>query len=416
MNWVIASVVLLIIICSVISMFFALAETALFSVRKWQLRGLQEENEPAGQSLKELLSNANHLLSTLVLGTTFSNAAIILLGVWGATQRGWPLSLGTTFLLLLLLILCGCEILPKTFAVRRPVYWALKVAIPMRKCVRFLSVLNNFSHRLVSGLLKRIIPQSVRPNAMVSDEEVEELFELGYQQGSLGLTEKEFLLEIIDLEEKTARDVMKPRAHLACISDESSREQMLAAARKYRHRRLPVFDETPDTIVGILNTRFLLLNPTCELEEAIEFPSFVPESMNLLVLFQSLQKQRRGLAVVIDEYGNTAGVVTMEDILEEVVGEIRSEGEVQGFIVENLGPGRWRAHGTMRIDDFQRDHPPLDEVEEVDTLGGLLVHLCGVVPKAGEFRMFRGLKLTALESDERRVRELMIEKVDKRKL
>ena len=397
-------------------MFFALAETALFSVRKWQLRRLQEEYGQSGHSLTQLLLHPNHLLSTLVLGTTFSNAAIILLGLWAATQRNWPLSFGATFFLLLLLILGGCEIMPKTFAVRQPVYWALKVSFPMSKLVGFLSVFNQFSHQLVSGILQRVIPNSMRPNAMVTDEEVEELLELGYQQGTLRLMEKEFLLEIIELDEKTARDVMKPRAHMACISDELNREQMIVSARKFRNRRLPIYDETPDTIVGILNTRYLLLNPECELEEAIEFPSFVPESMNLLVLFNSLQRQRRGLAIVIDEYGNTAGVVTMEDILEEVVGEIRSEGEAQGFIVENLGPGRWRAHGTMRIDDFQREHPALEEIDEVDTLGGLLVHLFGVVPKAGESKVFKGLKLTAMEADERRVKELLIEKVDKKKV
>ena len=184
---------------------------------------------------------------------------------------------------------------------------------------------------------------------------------------------------------------------------------MLAAARKFKHRRLPIYDETPDTIVGILNARALLLNPQIDLADAIEFPSFVPETMNLLQLFKSLQKQQRGLAVVLDEFGGTAGLVTMEDILSELVGRIRAEIRPEGFIMEKLAPDRWRVNGTMRLDDFRREYPPLGDVREVETMGGLLVHLLGVVPETGQSAIFRGLKLTAHVADERRVRELIVQ-------
>ena len=135
----------------------------------------------------------------------------------------------------------------------------------------------------------------------------------------------------------------------------------MAAAKRFRHRRLPIYDETPDTIVGILNTRALLLDPGIDLADAIEFPSFVPETMNLLQLFQSLQKQQRGLAVVLDEFGGTAGIVTMEDILGQIVGKIRGEArQPEGFVMEKLTPGRWRVNGTLRLDDFRREFPAFD--------------------------------------------------------
>ena len=149
---------------------------------------------------------------------------------------------------------------------------------------------------------------------------------MAYQQGALAQSEKEIILQIISLDRRTAREVMKPRSQMAAISDDLPIEEMIAAARKHKHRRLPIYDETPDTIVGILNTRALLLDPQIDLADAIEFPSFVPESMNLLQLFKSLQRQQRGLAIVLDEFGGTAGVVTMEDILEEVIGKIRRRG------------------------------------------------------------------------------------------
>ena len=131
--------------------------------------------------------------------------------------------------------------------------------------------------------------------------------------------------------------------------------------------------------------------------------------MNLLQLLKSLQRQKRGMAIVLDEFGGTAGLVTTEDILAEIVGKIRAETESEGFVMENLGPGRWRVNGTMRLDDFRREYPPLGDVAEVETLSGLLVNLLNVVPAAGESVGFRGLKLTAQVVDDRRVRELLVE-------
>ncbi len=131
--------------------------------------------------------------------------------------------------------------------------------------------------------------------------------------------------------------------------------------------------------------------------------------MNLMQLLKSLQRQQRGLAIVLDEFGGTAGLVTTEDIIEEMVGKIRAETEAEGFVMEKLGPGRWRVNGTMRLDDFRREYPALGHVAEVETMGGLLVSLLDVVPGPGESAAFRGLKLTAQATDERRVRELLVE-------
>src|SRR5207344_1635511 len=124
---------------------------------------------------------------------------------------------------------------------------------------------------------------------------------------------------------RTVKEVMKPRSQMAAIPDDLSIEEMLEAARKYKHRRLPMYDETPDTIVGILDTRALLLDPQIDLADAIEFPSFVPGTMNLLQLLKSFQRQQRGVAIVADEFGGTAGLVTTEDILGELIGKILSE-------------------------------------------------------------------------------------------
>jgi putative hemolysin len=136
--------------------------------------------------------------------------------------------------------------------------------------------------------------------------------------------------------------------------------------------------------------------------------------MNLLKLFVALQRQKRGLAMVVDEFGGTAGVVTMEDILEEVVGEIRDEAEERQLVMEKTGPAQWRVSGAVTVRDFRREWPPIGEVPEVETMGGLLTMLLDVVPGAGESVQFRGLKLTATRVDERAVREIMVERLGKR--
>jgi CBS domain containing-hemolysin-like protein len=394
------------------SFFFALAESSLFALGKWRARQLAELSPERGRIVSRLLDQPFELLAAIVLGNTLANGAIVALALWPALHEHWPMPL--MLLAALVLVLVGCEVFPKTLAVRSPERWALRVARPMLFLQSSTGWFQRLVQRFTAGVLRVIVPGSIRPQATLSDEEYEELLELAYQQGTLARSEKEIILQIISLDRKTARDVMKPRSRMAAISDDLGVEDMMAAARKFKHRRLPIYDETPDTIVGVLNTQALLLDPQRDLAEVIEFPSFVPESMNLLRLLKSLERQQRGLAIVLDEFGGTAGLVTIEDILEEVVGEIRAEDEPSGFVMERLGEGRWRVNGTMRLDDFRREYPALGEVPAVDTMSGLMVSEMEVVPVAGQSILFRGLRLTAQMVTERRVRELLVETARKK--
>ena len=391
------------------SFFFALAETALFSLGKWQARQLAERDPRAGGIVTGLLARPEDLLAAMVLGNTFATAAMLAIALWMELNGRWPLA--PTVAGLLALILIGCEVLPKTLAVRKPEEWSLRVARPLLAFEKLTLPLREVAQKLDETILKIVVSRPASPQPALTNADYQELLELACQQGTLAESEKEIILQIISLDRRTARDVMQPRSRMACISDDLSVEAMIEAARKFKHRRLPIYDETPDTIVGILNTRALLLDPQIDLADAIEFPSFVPEAMNLFQLLKSLQHQQRGLAIVLDEFGGTAGLVTMEDILGELVGKIRGEVESEGFVMEKLGPGRWRVNGTMRLEDFRREYSPLGEVPEVETMGGLLAHLAGVVPAAGESAAFHGLKLTAQLADERRVRELLVEQV-----
>jgi len=388
------------------SFFFALAETALFSLNQWQVAQLTEEQSGTGRIVSQLLERPQDLQATLALGNTFANAAILAAALRMVFDAQW--AFGLTMLALAALVLLVGEVLPKTLAVRQPERWALRVAWPL---LLFRRVTKPFyrAAQWTNAAILRQAAATVTPPAAVTEAEYQELLELAWQQGTLEESEREIILQIISLDRRTARDVMQPRAGMACITDDATVDEMLAASRKFKHRRLPIYDETPDTIVGILNTRALLFDPKIDLAEVIEFPSFVPESMNLLLLFRALQKQQRGLAIVLDEFGSAAGLVTMEDILGGIVGRIHAPLEPQGFVLEKLSPGHWRVNGTMRLEDFRREFPLLPDVTEVETMGGLLTHLLGVVPAPGETAVFAGLKLTAHVADVRRVRELLVE-------
>ncbi len=390
-----------------ISFFFALAESALFALGRFRAKQLAERHPVAGGMVMQLLEQPERALGALVFGNTLANASMVAVVLGLIIMRGYswlPLGLG-----LFLLILFFCEVAPKTLAVRAPEFWALRVARPCSWFLLAITPVLDITQKLTDFLVGVIIPKSVKPMPALTDEEYAELIEMAFQQGALGSSEKQIILQILSLDRKTAADAMRPRSTLYVVSDEETHGDMVKAARESRHSRVPIYDETPDTIVGILNTRILLTSPESDIADAIELPSFVPASMNLLQLLNSLQRQKRGMAVVLDEFGGTAGIVSMEDILETVLGRVRVRGHDSGFIFERIKEGSWRVSGQMRLEDFRREYPELAEVEEVDTMGGLIVGILEVVPKMGDQAQCGRLRLIATRVDERRVLEMLVE-------
>ena len=336
-------------------------------------RNSSEKKPRAGKSVAGLLAHPQDLLATLALGNTFANAAMLAVALRMAFNAQWTLALT-------MIRAAGVHAAGLRSVSQNPggaAAGTLGVARRAGRCwffKRSTEPLHRAAQWLNAAILKKTATQMAATPAL-TDAEYHELLEMAYQQGTLAESEKEIILQIISLDQRTARDVMRPRAGMAAISDDATVEEMIAAAKKFKHRRLPIYDETPDTIVGILNTRALLLDPKIDLSDAIEFPSFVPETMNLLQLFQSLQKRQRGLAIVLDEFGGTAGLVTMEDILGELIGNIRAGGAAGGFC---HGKNFARPLARERDDAAGRFPPRISragDVPEVETMGGLLTHL-----------------------------------------
>jgi len=393
------------------SFFFALAESALFSLGTWRARRLVESGRRGSERVGALLAQPADVIAAIALGNTLANALLVAMTVTASLEldRGIP-GLGWAALGLSLLLL-GCEVTPKALGVRSPESWALRVAEPLWLFVSLTRPVRRVAQACVDAIVERLVPRSTKAQAGVSDDEYADLIELAHQQGTLGAGEKEILLQVLSLDQRTAGDVMQPRARMVLLPDDLPMDRMVAEARRSGHHWIPLYDETPDNVVGVLNTRTLLLDPspTPDLFMAMEFPSFIPESMNLLKLFESMQRQHRGVAIVLDEYGGTAGLLTLQDILASVVGPIRREGEARGFVFERIAPGRWRVHGAMRVEDFRREHPALNPPGDVETMAGLVLWLADVVPGTGEVFRCQGRRITVRAADERRIRELLVE-------
>ena len=202
-------ILVIVLVSAGASFFFALAETALFSLGKWQARQLAEESPRFGGIVNRLLAQSEDLLATLVLGNTFANAAMLAIALWMALNGHWPF--WPTLAGLLVLILFGCEVLPKTLAVRRPELWALRVGPPLLFFQKLTLPLRWLAQKLNEFILGVAVPKSVQPQTALTDADYQELLELATQQGALAQSEKEIILQIISLDQRTAKDVMRPR-------------------------------------------------------------------------------------------------------------------------------------------------------------------------------------------------------------
>jgi len=399
------SLITVLFVLFLFSFFLRVTESVLYTLKnKRDVRLAKREH-----SQTHLYSN-RQANSSLGLIATLLNASIMAICIV-TLMDAIKLDFMFFYCILLAFIVFFCVLIPKILASKYLEALEQHITKPVLLILWLAKPLGLMSEFICNKIMLTLTPKNFQPNEVTSEEEFAELIDLAYQQGVIERSEREILNEIIKLDQKTAEEVMKPRSEMVCIEDTSDLSNMISFSKKHNHTRIPIYNETPDNVVGILNTRKLLLSPDDDVSEAIEFPSFVPSTMNLMNLLQSLQKQRRGLAIVLDEFGGTAGLITIEDILEELVGEMREEGEQIEFTVEKMHWNRWRVNGTLLIEDFQNVIPELKAVPEVDTMGGLVAALNEVVPKTGESLKHCSLELTVVSADERRVKELIVKRL-----
>jgi CBS domain containing-hemolysin-like protein len=257
------------------------------------------------------------------------------------------------------------------------------------------------------GFAEWLIPGVPKAPRTLSDGEMETLVEIGAEEGALHPTECAIIQEIIRLSDKTVRDCMTPRVDALCVPDDLSAEEIAQRLRASRYRRVPVYGETPDEILGILDVRAYLESTGRHYTEFLAPPSFVPETMKAVELLRSFLRRPQVLAIVVDEHGGTEGVITRSDLVEEVLAEALPGGERELYI-EELGDGRLVASGSARLEDIAEALGIEIEIEGIDTIGGLAFNVAGALPKLGSSLVSNGLQVTVRRISRKRVVEVLV--------
>jgi CBS domain containing-hemolysin-like protein len=365
------------------------AEAAYFSLGRARLKRLAEERGSGDSALQPLLRRPHDLLVTLLVGTTLVQiaasafAAAIAAKMFGPV--GLPIAIGT---MTVLLVVFG-EVLPMTLAVEHPERYSAWVNRP----VRWLSVFVWPFRVLLGGLatltLRVVGSERKQGQPEISEEELRTLVDVGAREGVVDRTEREMIHKVFELEDTLVREVMVPRPDMFCLDLATPPPEILPLLREHLHSRVPVFDETVDQIVGVLYTKDLLpylrgLPPDFDLRAHLHPPYFVPESKRADALLREFQAKKLHLAIVVDEYGGTAGLVALEDLLEELVGEIRDEFDEEERLIQKLDATTYRVSGKLSIEELNAATGLSLPNESFDTVGGWVLDLFGRVPHKGE--------------------------------
>ena len=428
-----------VVILILVGGFFAASEIALITVKRHRLQQLAEDGDGAARTARRLTEDPSRFLATIQIAITFLG---FLAGAVGAVAfsdgladliRLIPFDLVSdaadsiafvvmTLVIALASIIIG-ELVPKTLALNFPERLALLVSRPIGLIQSILSPIVWFVSSL-SSILVRLLGGKEKPQGgYLSTEELKLLVETGSEQGGIEEEEKEMIHGVIELGDKRVHEVMVPRIGIRAVNVDDPLDEVLDMIIRAGHSRLPVFEENLDNIVGILYAKDLLpylkgngrTNGQIDIRSLVRAPVYVPESKPVDDLLHEMQVAKRHIAIVVDEYGGTAGLVTMEDVVEEIVGEIQDEYDTEEPMVEDLSSEEaiaYRLDGRVSMDDLRdlfdlSDDDEPDE-EAYDTVGGFVVHRVGRIPLPGAEIPFRDDVLVRVETAEpRRVAKVL---------
>jgi putative hemolysin len=405
--------------------FFVAGEYSLVTVRRTRIKELADEGSRTARSVLSITSDPPHFIAAMQLGVTLTSLGIGALGErvlsdlfdeWLATI----LAVLLAFLVITFLHVVVGELVPKGIALSYSERVALGVSAPVRLFFFVFKPLIWILQRS-SELAQRAI--GIDPKAMEGDAhseaELKMLLEVSTERGEIELDEREMLYKVFDFAEKEVADVMVPRPDVSGLSVDLGPEEAMAAMIESPYTRYPVYRESLDEIVGIVHVRDVVAamhngsaGVPSSLAELARPPYVVPENKDLGALLAEFRKANHHMAVVVDEYGATAGIVTLEDLLEEIVGEIEDEFDLPDESVEQLDERRIRISGSFTIDDFNEEFGTELDDEDFHTVGGYVFGHLGRAAEAGDEVRDNGLHFTVLETSGSRILRLEIEFVE----
>lgn len=390
-----------------LSAFFSGIETGVISLSRIHLRQREEKGDRRAAILSALLRKPERLLATVLLGNNLVNVtATMIFLVWAVRQLGIPRAEYVTPLVVTPILLIAGEILPKALFRHRADMLAIAFAQPLQAVMTAFSpgvaVLMRITNRLSSFL-----GGAERRSLFLSREDIRLMFIEGEEAGAIEEEEREMIKGVIDFGTTTVREIMVPRIDMVAVSDDSSWEEISEVFERSGHSRLPVYHEKIDEVIGMLYVFDLMRagKPPAgkSLREIIRPVAFVPESKKVQDLLHEFRQKQMFMAIVVDEYGGTAGLVTLEDVLEEIFGEIQDEYDVEELPVANLGEGLFVLDARMhRYEAEELLGIKLPE-GEYETVGGFVFEQLGRIPRKGESFQYDNFQVTILDATSRAV-------------
>jgi len=421
---------LVIVALTVLEGFFVASEIALVSIRRSRVDQLVDEGKRGAQRVRRLLDDPGRFLAVSQIGLTsigffasafaavsLAGALASLLGrVEALRDSAQAIALVVVTILLALFTIVFAELVPKTLALAHAERFALALARPVEILARLLGPLVN----LLTGITRGVtgaLGSDVSREAQITAEELKLIVERGGEEGVLEAEEEQMIHAVIELGERHVHEVMVPRTDIVGLRADASFEEAIDTIVAEGHSRVPAYDGSLDEIAGILYAKDLLpflkadaVEPPA-VRSLLRAPVLVPESMSIDDLLHEFQRRKVHLAVVLDEYGGTAGLVTIEDLLEEIVGEIQDEYDEEEPMAVRLDDDRFRVDGRLGVDDLAELWDgvalELEDRDEYDTVGGLVFHRTGDVPKPGDRVDLGPVTLTVETTDGRRVGKLL---------
>ncbi len=411
---------------------FVAAEIALVTVRRSRLQQLIEEGDKRARRVDRLISEPGRFLAVLQLAITFigflaaafagqsvaQSLAEQLAPFIGPNAAGGVAIIVVTLAVAVVTALFG-ELIPKTLALAHAERYALVLVRPVELFGRLLAPVVSILDGITRWVTRRL-GVSATDRDRISPEELMILVERGGEQGVLEAEEEQMIGAVLGLGERKVHEVMVPRIAIVALPSTASLDQIVDTIVDGGHSRIPVFEDSVDNIVGILYAKDLLpflkgVDQPPPVGRLVRPPLFVPESMSVDDLLHSLQRRRVHIAIVLDEYGGTAGMVTIEDLLEEIVGEIQDEYDTEEPMIVPLGDHEARVDGRASIEDllehFDLPEGAVEDPEEFDTVGGLIYHRVAGVPKVGdEVQVGALLRLTVESTNGRRVGKILAQR------
>ncbi len=406
----------LLVICIFASAFFSISETAFISLQRFKLERLLEKKTRGANLVASLVKHPEKLLSTILLGNNFFNTAASTLGTILAIEYfGASGVLVATFAVTVILLVFG-ETLPKTTGARHAEAVTLKLARPVKTISIIFSPFVFVLSRLATAFGKLIGARSLG-GSLVSEEEILTMINVGSRDGTVQKDEAEMLHKVFEFGDRPAREVMVPRTEVVWIEKGTSIADFLKIYIEHPLNRYPVFEEERDNVTGILSAKDVLMSlakGNNESEETIDGlirpPYFAPEGKRIGELLTEMRDNNYHMSIIVDEYGGTAGIITLTQLVEEIVGDVKDEYSAAEKDFEIIDDYNFQIDGAMRVEDVNDEMNLGLPIGDYETVAGFILKLLGHIPRTGEHLRYKNLKVVITRMNGVKIEEILITK------